>query len=596
MRINEIVLPKEIKRPYGYTPMDVAVEILLGARGQIGSANIKPLLSDDKTRMRLWLPDLPRTSAPVAIVGADKLDYYHPIRKSEAYQLMITALENMVGKVSELQWILDWMRSDRPLELEQQIFQRPKADADKLVGGRIIWRLEHPKKVDGKDIKYIHDLPILQAAHQAQTIERAGGNGDLEGTLPRIHSIKLPAPLLGCNDEMFRSWGQREKQFLNVSAQEAVAATQKYTQLLEAKNHYIRLDDNQYWVWGALPEMVEVSEANIEMAALMGSAGADLDPIQALNDLMEQIRKGAKALGKIPEDLKMISGYIGIGGSGEGRAAIGQMTEQSVLELLQNLQTYHQRQRRYVPRSNPYWTFGALTVAEGSSKKAIARANKQIFTAMLEGRFPPPTITREVIQRLKIEGVPSHGEKKTSRAWSQMAFLAWASPNVIKKNSTMKPDTSPENLLAWHVGRVFAQCKRMAFYYAHPEKGRPVNDGEKAKGKDEKGNEEKKDWRNPLDSYRQVLFSSPSQGFAQIIAKISPYLSARPDQEIWYHKALAELGRDCPGLAPPPRWTDEQAFFLALGISQVVEARFKKATPPDNDLDLEDDNTEEIES
>jgi CRISPR-associated protein (Cas_Csd1) len=475
------------------------------------------------------------------------------------------------------------MQSDRPLALERQISEKPKADITAIESGRIVWRLE--------DGTYIHDIPVIRSAHAAQTLARAIGNGDgdLLGALPRVHSKKLAAPLLGCNDDMFRSWGQHEKLALNISATQAVIATQKYTELLEAKGHNIWLGDSRYWVWGALPEMAKISEAGKDIAAFFGSDGAaDLDPVQALEDLINRVKTGAKGIGKIPDDLKIACGYIGIGGSGKGRAAIGQMTELSALQLLNNLLFYHQQQRRYLSISKPYWVFGALTVAEGSSKKAVAKANEQIFEAMIGGHLPPQLITNNVIHRLKIEGVPNVKGKKTNRAWAQIAYLAWLSPNFTESNQGMKPDTTPDNLLAWHVGRVFAACKTLSYFYAHPN-------NEKAEAQSNDTNDDGKkvtqQWRDPIDAYRQTLFSSPAQGFIQIITKISPYLAARPEKAIWYNKTIAELAADCPNVAPPKRWTDEQAFFLALGISQFqverltanAEKKFKASQITDQD-------------
>jgi CRISPR-associated protein (Cas_Csd1) len=550
MQINSVVSPTGIDRPYGYTPMDVSIEILIGSNGQIGIAELMPLETDDKTRKRFWLPDLPRTSGIAPIVGSDKLDYYHPTRKPQAFAAMVEALKQRCLEVPELQWVIDWMQSDRPLELERQIAENPKADITAIESGRIVWRLE--------DGTYIHDLPAIRSVHAAQTLERAIGNGDgnLLGTLPRIHSKKLAAPLLGCNDDMFRSWGQHKELPLNISAEKAVIATQRYTELLEAKGHNIWLGGGLYWVWGALPEMAEISEANQGMADFFGSDGAaDLDPVQALADIIRSVNTGAKSIGKIPEELKIACGYIGIGGSGKGRVAIGQMTDRSTLQLLHNLLFYHQQQRRYLTISKPYWVFGALTVAEGSSKQAVAKANEQIFEAMIDGHLPPQAITNSVIHRLKIEGVPNPNAKKSNREWAQIAYLAWLSPNFIEGDRMMKPETTPDNLFAWHVGRVFAACKTMSYYYA-------ARSGAPGEG-----------WKDPLDSYRQTLFSSPAQGFAQIITKVIPYLAARPDKAVWYDKTFSELGEDCPNASPPKRWTDEQAFFLALGISQFQEAR-----------------------
>jgi hypothetical protein len=551
MQISLVVPPGGVEQPYGYTPMDVGIEILIGPNGQIGPPGLRPMEIDDKTRKRFWLPDIPRTSGIAPIIGSDKLDYYHPTRKPEAAAAMVAALQQHCAEIPELQWVLNWMQSDNPFDLERAIAQLPKADADELAGGRIVWRIDH------NQVLYIHDLPALQSAHAARTLERAiaGGEGDLLGPLPKVHTKKLAAPLLGCNDEMFRSWGQSEKQALNISAQTAMVATQRYTQLLEAEGHHIRLGSDRYWVWGALPEMAQVSEATQHMAAFFGSTGADLDPVQALQDLIKEVKTGAKSIGKLPQELKIACGYVGIGGSGKGRVAIGQMTEQSVLEILTNLLTYHQRQRRYVTRSTPYWVFGGLTVAEGSSKSAIAKANQQIFAAMIEGHGPPAAITTAVIHRLKVEGVPNFQAQKSHREWGQLTYLSWIAPDLKQDDQSMKPDTTPENLLAWHVGRVFAACKTMAYHYA-ARSGAPAAD-----------------WKNPLDAYRQTLFSSPAQGFAQIMAKVSPYLTARSDKAPWYHKTLAELGQDCPSAVPPKRWTDEQAFFLALGISQVAAAQ-----------------------
>jgi CRISPR-associated protein (Cas_Csd1) len=564
MQINSVVSPTGIDRPYGYAPMDVGIEILLGSNGQIGPADLMPLETDDKTRKRFWLPDLPRTSGIAPIVGSDKLDYYHPTRKPQAFAAMVEILKQRGLEVPELQWVIEWMQSDRPLELERQISEKPKADIIAIESGRIVWRLE--------DGTYIHDIPAIRSAHAAQTLARAIGNGDgdLLGALPRIHSKKLAAPLLGCNDDMFRSWGQHEKMALNISATQAVIATQKYTELLEAKGHNIWLGDSRYWVWGALPEMAAISEAGKEIAAFLDSDGAaDLDPVQALEDIINRVKTGAKGIGKIPDDLKIACGYIGIGGSGKGRAAIGQMTELSALQLLNNLLFYHQQQRRYLTISKPYWVFGALTVAEGSSKQAVAKANEQIFEAMIGGHLPTQLITNNVIHRLKIEGVPNVKGKKTNRAWAQITYLAWLSPNFIEINQSMKPDTTTDNLLAWHVGRVFAACKTLSYFYAHPNK----KESETESNDSTDGKESKQQWKDPLDTYRQNLFSSPAQGFIQIITKISPYLAARPEKAIWYNKTIAELAEDCPNVAPPKRWTDEQAFFLALGISQFQVER-----------------------
>ena len=557
MQINLVVPPggTAADPPYGYTPMDVGIEITLYPNG-MSFVELKPTEIDDKTRKRMWLPDIPRTSGIAPIVGSDKLDYYHPTRKPAAYAATIEILEQNCQEIPELQLILDWMRSDSPVKLEQTIAAQPKADATALESGRIVWRLESGT--------YIHDLPTVKSAHGAKTLARAGGDGDLIGTLPRIHTKKLATPLFGCNDEMFRSWGQSDKQPLNLSAKSATIATQRYTQLLETKGHHIRVGSERYWVWGALPEMAAVSTANEGMAAYLArSESADIDPVTELNQIISEINTGAKSAGKVPQDLKIACGYIGIGGSGKGRAAIGQMTEQSTIELLNHLLTYHQKQRRHITRSTPYWVFGFLAGAEGSSKKAAEKANEQIFEAMMGGYLPPQAITKAIVHRLKIEGVPNVRMKKSSREWAQIAYLAWNAPDYIEHNEIMKPDTTPDNLLAWHVGRVFAACKTIAYHYA-------ARSGEPAK-----------DWKNPLDAYRQTLFSSPAQGFAQVMAKVSPYLAARPDKAFWYHKTLAELGEDCPNLAPPKRWTDEQAFFFALGISEME----KKTTNSDDGTD-----------
>jgi CRISPR-associated protein (Cas_Csd1) len=549
MQINLVASPEGMESLFGYTPMDIAIEILIGANGQIGPAELLPQIIGSETRKRFWLPDIPRTSGIAPIVGADKLDYYHPTRKPDASAAMAEILKQRSSEVPELQWIIDWMNSDSPLELEQEIAKRPKADITVLESGRIVWRL-----VNGE---YIHDLPKIQSSHIAQTLDRAkGGSGsDLLGALPRIHSKKLATPLLGCNDDLFRSWGQTKQIALNIPAKEAVTATQRYTELLEAKGHNIWLGNGHYWVWGALPEMALAAAETKAMAAFFGSEGDELDPVGYLETLIESVRKGAKSLGKPPGNLKIACGYIGIGGSGKGRAAIGQMTERSAIEFLTKLQFYHQRQRRFLTTSKPYWVFGALTIADGGSKNAIAKANEQIFEAMINGHLPPQAITNSIIHRLKIEGVPNSKQKKTNREWAQVTYLAWLAPDFIEGNEKMKPDTTPDNLLAWHVGRVFASCKAMSYHYA----ARSVAPGI--------------DWKDPLDAYRQTLFSSPAQGFTQIMAKVSPYLSARPDKAGNLHKTVAELGEDCPNASPPKRWTDEQAFFLALGISQFEEAK-----------------------
>jgi hypothetical protein len=552
MQISLIAPPEGIEQPCGYAPMDIGIEILIGPSGQIGPAILMPTELDGKTRRRVWLPDLPRTSGVAAILGSDKLDYYHPTRKPSAYAAMLDLLAQFQDN-AELQWIVGWMQSESPLELGNQISQQSAADLIKLEGSRIVWRL-----IEGG---YIHDLPAIQNAHEARTLSLAlaGGSGELMGPLPKIHSKRLATPLLGCNDAMFCAWGQGEKEVLNVSAEMALVATRRYSQLLESKGHHIRLGDGKYWIWGALPEMAAISEATKNMAMFFGSEGADLDPVQALLDLINQVQSGAKNIGKVPENIKIACGYIGLGGSGIGRAAIGQMTELSTLSLLTNLLTYHQRQRRYVVRSTPYWVFGSLAVAEGSSKGAIAKSNEQIFEAMISGGVPPAAITDSIVQRLKIEGIPNSLSKKSNRQWAQLAYLAWLAPTFAKvTNNIMKPETTPENLLAWHVGRIFAACKSAAYYYA------------------ERGGKPSDDWKNPMDAYRQTLFSSPAQGFTQIVSKVIPYLTARPDKAIWYDRALTELGEDCPNKTPPKRWTDEQAFFLALGISQVEVARTTK--------------------
>jgi hypothetical protein len=563
MQINEIVLPESIDSdiPYGYTPMDVAIEIEIGSNGQIGDARLKPMEIDNKTRMRRWLPDNARTSGEKPILGADKLDYYHPLRQPQTYEAMLGLLDRHVREIPELQGIADWMKSDAPLKLAAQIENYPsKGDIKTLETGRIIWLMP--------DGEYIHNLPKVKLAHAESTRQRAIGNGKdgfLRGSLNKIHTKRLAAPLFNCNDDMFCSWGQTANMPLNVSVEDALKATQTYTQLLETPGHHIRIDEQRYWVWGPLAEMAQISKASQDVAGFFSSAqAAESDPVQIIQDLIEEVTKGSKHIGKLPASLKIACGYIGIGGSGIGRTAIGQMSERSILELLTNLLTYHQQQRRYIYRSTPFWVFGSLTIAEGSSKKAAAKANEQIFEAMLDGRKPSPAITKAIVHRLQIEGVPNIRQKKSSRAWAQTAYLAWVAPDFIKGNGYMKPDHSPENLLAWHVGRVFGACKDIAYQYAA------------------RGEKPKDDWKNPIDGYRQLLFSSPAQGFTQIMNKVSPYLAACPSKAYWYHKAVAELGADCPSQVPPKHWTDEQSFFLALGISQMAIERPSAKTDGDN--------------
>jgi hypothetical protein len=537
MQLSKIVSPDGVERPWGYTPMSAAIEIMIGPNGQIGDAEV---VADTTTRKRYWLPDLPRTSGIAPILGSDKLDYYHPTRKPKAYVAMLELLEQ--SGIIELKWVADWMRSDCPIALSQQWAEQSKAVQDSIEGGRIVWRL-----ADGS---YIHELQAVKDMVHQQTLERviAGSGGALMGVLPKVHNRQLAAPLYGCNNEMFKSWGRLESAPMEIDAIEALTATRRYTEMLSTPGHHLRIGD-KYWVWGALPELA-ASGADKAIASFFSLDNlTGQDPVQIIKDLIARVTAGAKSIKAPPENLKIACGYVGLGGSGVGRVAIGQMTETSVMELLHNLGKYHADQLRYLSISKPFWTFGGLTVAEGSSKAAIAKANQQIFAAMIGGKSPPQVVTTAVLRRMQVEGVPNMRGKKSNRQWSQLAYLAWIAPTF--NPDTMKPDTTLDNLLAWHTGRVFANCQYLAYKYAARSKN-PGND-----------------WRNPIDNYRQRMFSAPAQCLPQVLAKISGYLGALRDKQYWHKKLMTEMGDDCPGMAPPDRWTSSQAYFFALGMSDL---------------------------
>ncbi|OUC12904.1 MAG: hypothetical protein B0A82_20070 [Alkalinema sp. CACIAM 70d] len=542
---SDLVLPDGADAPYDYAPMGVAIEIMIGPHGQIGD-----VLIDSRRTTRRWLPDLPRTSGIAPILGSDKLDYYHPTRKPKNYEAMLNLLAQYPD-IEPLQWIAVWMQSDAPIALDRALKDYSKTDLAAIESGRIVWRL-----ADGG---YIHDLPAVQAIVNQGALERViqTGDGRLRGTLPKAHNRNLPAPLFGCNTPMFRSWGQSDEE-LEVDAIGALQQTRYYTAALEAKSHHLHIADGRYWVWLSQTDTAAAGLGDVfDLDAMIGAN----DPIEVISGLIEQVNNGAKFIKSLPEKLSIVGGYIGMGGSGVGRVAIGQMTEYSLLSLLQNLMQYHQQQLRHVPYSKPFWAFAPLIAAEGVSSGALARAKQQLFEAMLYGQLPPKTVTRAIVQRLQVEGVPRRGAaNRTNREWGQLAYLAWLAPDVIATKSitgdTMpKPNTTPDNLFAWHVGRVFANCRALAYNYA-------------ARGGTKPGN----DWRNPMDSYRQRLFSAPAQALPQILAKVSAYLGALPAKQYGHKVTLQEMSNDCPGMVPPQRWNDEQAYFLALGMSELLQS------------------------
>lgn len=555
---SDLVLPDGADAPYDYTPMGVAIEIMIGPDGQIGD-----VLIDPRRENRRWLPDLPRTSGIAPILGSDKLDYYHPNRKPKNYAAMLELLAQYPD-IEPLQWIAAWMQSNAPLALDTGLKEYSTKDRNSIESGRIVWRL-----ADGG---YVHDLPTVQAIIHQSAIERATqkGDGRLRGPLPKAHNRNLPAPLFGCSTPMFRAWGQSDDE-LEIDATDALQQTRYYTAALEAKPHHLRIGDGRYWVWLAQTDTAAAGLGDLfDLNVLIGAT----DPVQVISELIKKVNDGAKSIKSVPEKLSIVGGYIGMGGSGVGRAAIGQMTEYSLLALLQNLVHYHRRQLRYGTYSKPFWAFAPLIAAEGVSSGALARAKRQLFEAMLNGQPPPKTVTCAIVQRLKVEGVPRRSATKTtSREWSQLAYLAWLAPDSISTQSIMgdampRPDTTPENLLAWHVGRVFANCQALAYNYAARSGTKPGND-----------------WRNPMDGYRQRLFSAPAQALPQILAKVSAYLGALRTKQYGHKLTLQEMSNDCSGMAPPQRWNDEQAYFLALGMSELIKPDADTADTSNNETD-----------
>jgi CRISPR-associated protein (Cas_Csd1) len=576
----------------GYTPANIAIEITIGPKGQIGEPIFLPKMGDDKTTLRLWVPAFQRSGRNyVANMGVDKLEYYVELKKKEEdkdpektsdekeeaspIKATIAALRKYAVEVPELGWIADWMASPSAKTLKDTVLGWSKSGEKKtLETGKIIWRINYT------DATYLHEIPAFKALIQRLTIERAlGTNGDdgLNGTLPKIHSTQLDAPVMGCNDSMFRSWGQTDDQSLAVTAIDALNLNHRYTQLLEQSSHHIRLatgKDSKYWVWGALPEVMKLPKAHSLLNRLLvieDSKQADeADAVKHLQNLLQSIAKGAESVDVDTGDLKIAHGYVGLGGSGKGRAAIGQMTETSLVEFIHHLLTYHKRQKRFMAYSKPYWVFGSLTVAEKSDKHHIRKVNERMFDCLITGKVPAQPITDEVIRRLKVEGVPRHGQPKLSnRQWGQLAYLAWIAPDFTSNEGTqlMMPNTTPENLLAWHIGRIYSAIQTMAEFHH--------NGGNYAKDQN---------WKNPIDNYRINLFNNPAQAFGQLVRKVSPYLASQRARAGIYHSAVKARNEDCLGMELPIRWTDAQMEFLALGMSGLISKNAKNDAKQDAEV------------
>lgn len=528
MRVSDLPSIFGHELPLGYTVMSPVMEIAVGKEGQIGEVLIYPA----KEKPRLWMPNISRSSDVTPILGADKLDYYHPTIKTKCYDAMLELLKGC--NIPEADFIVAWMLSDAPIKLKSAFSELPKADHDALSSGRIVWQV-------GDD--YFHNLPTVKAFIEKATLDKAIGDGGLSGVLPQIHTVRLQAPLYGCNTDMFRSWGQSGD--LGLDARSALIETQRYTEMLEHPKHNIRIG-GRYWLWGATAEAKDYAES-IGLLDLATNPSTK----ERLQNLVVSTTKGAKGDLPVPVDPKILAGWIGMGGSGKGRAAIGQMSEISLIKLLQNISDYHSKQLRYLDYSLPYWQLARLVVAEGSSKAAIDKASTAIFNVMINGGNPPLSITKAVIARMEIEGVPNILGKKSNRQWAQLTYLSWISPDF----ENMKPVTTPDNLLAWHVGKVFAECKSLSFNYKKPEKG--------------------SDWKDPIDGYRQVLFSNPSRGFSRLMQKICAY---RSSNGFFVDKALQALNEDCSGLDIPDRWSDTQKQYLAIGMSEIATAKATTAT------------------
>ena len=539
---HKTLLPAGCTASIGYTPMTMGPAVFLSKDGP--ATHIVPDASNAKavkSIKRLWLPDFPRSSDLSPLLGADKLQYFHPTLSPKHRESMEQLLEQYAEAIPELDLVQRWMDSDGPENVHQEILSRSPAEQKRLFGMRVVMHLGGTPLVELGSVREAWAQHLLDIA--------SNDDGQLSAKLNKLHSQKLYVPLYSLEDDSMVAFGQGGRESLRVVAKEAFTSTMNLTAYLEDPGHHVRLGD-RFWVWGATEK-----EAASAMALGFGShpmGDAVKSPYEKIITAIRSFESHTKIARTVADDETVYAGYVGMGGSGKGRAAIGSITQWRALDLLKNGALWHERQLNLMPSSKPWWAFAPLAVAEGANVAPTVKAG--LFEAFINGRLPPPLMTKQILRRMQTEGIPQlAGGKLTNRQWAQLNYLALLAPapkewSVMEENGKLTisaPNVGAELLQAWAAGLVYRSAKYQAICHQL--------------GRSPKG----KDWetKTAVDQLRQLLFQSPAKGVGSLANKVASYKQGGLEQEV---KRIGDLSNGAP---LPDRWTDQQRYYVCLGIA-----------------------------
>jgi hypothetical protein len=145
-----------------------------------------------------------------------------------------------------------------------------------------------------------------------------------------------------------------------------------------------------------------------------------------------------------------------------GRLELAPIRKAGLVEVVENIATYHAKQLRFSRYSRPHWGFlDALYPKITSKNKPYTdRDRRAIFDLAVYGKPLPRELISKALGRLRVEGVPIANRKYeisvSSRAYTQLSFLSLEIPMADIT------ELQPLQQQAYALGRLYSYACRQA--------------------------------------------------------------------------------------------------------------------------------------
>jgi CRISPR-associated protein (Cas_Csd1) len=437
---------------------------------------------DNKGKM--VTPTMPnRGPQVIAIAGSDTVQYFNPDHERH-YRSTIDRYEDVLAQfnVPEVSALLAFARSGVVRELDFSQIKVPKDNKTQQADFNKV-RLAFIYAPTGE---YLHECQSIVD----YWIDLRGKKPTTSGQIKCSITGKFGTPLTSATADV--KFGSINGKLFSCNTDDAVSfgspkyastgvTTETYTDLVQRLNYLGNSDDNRLsigsqnlliWTDGAslqpllqgLGSSLQVPTDRVAAVKKTRKKGS-IEPIEITDTSLEGIKqrllslwKGTPAVAKLDTS----SFYATTITAQNGRLELTPIRKAGLVEVIENIATYHAKQLRFSPYSRPHWGFldALYPVVTSKNKPYTDRDRGAIFDCAVYGTPLPRALIGKALGRLKVEGVPiastKHQITVSNRAYTQLSFLSLEIP------MTEITELPPLQRQAYALGRLYRYACRQA--------------------------------------------------------------------------------------------------------------------------------------